>query len=88
MSSSSCIFWKIISLILCLNVFGLLADFKSDGGLFYILGPRAFCPKVLLQNGNSNLNLDLCVIRPWLAGISQHCKLGQSKCWGGDQKPI
>ena len=30
MSSSSCIFWKKFSLILCLNVFGLLAVFKSD----------------------------------------------------------
>ena len=63
-SSSFCIFWKKSSLILCLNVFGLLDDFKSDGRLFHIFGPRQdkhFCPEVLLRNGNSNLNLDLRV---------------------------
>ena len=34
-SSSFCIFWKKFSLILCLNVFGFSADFKSDGRLFH-----------------------------------------------------
>ena len=29
-----------ISFISCLNVFGLFADFKSDGRLFHIFGPR------------------------------------------------
>ena len=33
---------------------------------------------VLLRSGNSNLNLDLRVIGPRLAGgIFRHCKLGQ-----------
>ena len=61
-SSSFCICWKKLSLILCLNVFGFLADFKSDGRLFHIFGQRydkRFCPEVLSPNGNSNLNLDL-----------------------------
>ena len=30
---SFCIFWKKFSLILCMNEFGLLANFKSDGRL-------------------------------------------------------
>ena len=57
--------------MLYLSVFRLLADFKSDGRLFHIFGPRFdkhFCPEVLLRNGNSNLNLDLHVIRPRFAG--------------------
>ena len=51
-SSSCCIFWKKFSFILCLNVFRLLADSKSDGRLFYVFGPRYdkhFCPEVLLR---------------------------------------
>ena len=31
---------KIFSFIVSLNVFGLLADFKSDGRLFHIFSPR------------------------------------------------
>ena len=41
-------FGKKFSLISCSNVFGLLADFKSDGRLFHIFGPRLykhFCPE-------------------------------------------
>ena len=34
--SSFCMFWKKFSSILCLNVFGLLAYFKSDGRLFHV----------------------------------------------------
>ena len=38
-SSSFCIFWKKFPLILCLNVFGLLADFKLDGySIFLVRG--------------------------------------------------
>ena len=42
-SSSFCIFWKKFYLILCLNVFGFSADFKSDGRLFHM----HFCPAVV-----------------------------------------
>ena len=48
-----------------------LDDLTSDGRIFRILGPRSdkhFCPALLLRNGNSNLNLDLCVARPLLTG--------------------
>ena len=47
-SPSSRIFWKGLYLILCLNVFGLLADFKSDGRLFHI-----FQSQVVIKKGET-----------------------------------
>ena len=38
--SSLCIFWKKLSFILCLNELILFVDFKSDGRLFHIFGPK------------------------------------------------
>ena len=37
--SSLCIFWKKLSLILCLNEVTLFVDFKSDDRLFHIFAP-------------------------------------------------
>ena len=34
------VFLEKFSLILCLNLFGLLADFDSDGRPFHVFGPR------------------------------------------------
>ena len=56
-SSSICLFWKKLLLILCLNVLTFFADFNSDGRLFHVFGPmqdRHFGPVTLVQNGNSN----------------------------------
>ena len=37
--SSLCIFWKKLSLILCLNELTLFVDFRSEDRLFHIFGP-------------------------------------------------
>ena len=56
-------FWKKLSLILCLNELILFIDLKSDDRLFHIFVPRktvAFGqPVLLMPNGRFNLNLDL-----------------------------
>ena len=39
--SSLCIFWKKLSLILCLNELILFVDFRSEDRLFHIFGPMS-----------------------------------------------
>ena len=66
-SSSFCIFWKKFSLFLCLNVFGLLADFKQMEDYFIFLARGMI--SIFVQKYFCEIEvLNLRVIRPWLAG--------------------
>ena len=54
-----------------MNVLILHIDFNSDGRLFHVLGHsynRHFCQALHVRNVSSNLNLDIRIVWPWLAG--------------------
>ena len=51
-----------------------VADFRSEGRLLHILGPkyeRQFCPMLIFRKGSISLFLDLQVTRLWPTGKSQ-----------------
>ena len=71
--SSLCIFWKKISLILCLNESIFFVDFKSDDRLFHIFGPkydRHFWPVLLLRIENAIISANNDDIENALSGVT------------------